>query len=92
MAPPLSTEQVTNVRKRVVLFYTSGPFAGLARIVGLLEGPAQDVAQAILPSFESGDAPNTKTMQHWKTLPRAIWYREWTLDVAGRLNFHPVQV
>jgi hypothetical protein len=88
--PPVSPEQV---RKRVVLFYTTGPFAGLARIVGLLEGPARDVAAAILPSFDSGEGQNVTRMQHWKTLPRAIWYREWTLEAAGRLNdFHPVQV
>jgi hypothetical protein len=81
------------VRKRVVLFYRTGRFAGCARIVGLLEDTTQHLADAILPSFPSEDNGVTTTMQHWKTLPRAIWYREWTLEAAGRLNeFHGAQV
>jgi hypothetical protein len=87
----VSTEQV---RKRIVLFHVTGPFAGLARISGLLEGTPEQVAGTILPSFgykEGGTGP--KQAQHWKTLPRAIWYREWAQAPTGQLNdFNPAQV
>lgn len=77
----------------MVLFHTTGRFAGLARIGGLLEGSAKDVADAMLPSLHYKEADQEKEMQHWKTLPRSVWYREWALERAGRLNdFHGAQV
>lgn len=86
----LSTTKVT---KRIVLFHTTGPFAGLARIAGLLEGTAKQVADAMLPSLHYQEAGKSKEMQHWKTFPRSIWYREWALESAGKLNdFHGAQV
>lgn len=89
----LSTTKVTKVTKRIVLFHTTGPFKGIARIAGLLEGTAQQVADALRPSIHYKEGGKAKEMQHWKTLPRAIWYREWALESAGRLNdFHGQQV
>ncbi len=87
----MSTTEV--VRKRIVLYHSTGPFAGCARIAGLLEGTAKQVSDAILPSIHFQEAGKAKEMQHWKTLPRSIWYREWALESAGRLNdFHGAQV
>lgn len=86
----MSTEQV---RKRVVFFHSTGPYTGMARICGLLEGTAQEVAAALLPSIHYKEKGKAKEVQHWKTLPRAIWYREWALESAGKLNdFHGAQV
>lgn len=87
----LSTTQV--VRKRIVLFHSTGPYKGLARIAGLLEGTAEQVATALRPTIGYKEGGKTKEMQHWKTQPRAVWYREWALEAAGRLNdFHGAQV
>lgn len=87
----LSTTEV--VRKRIVFFHSTGPFKGLARICGLLEGTAQAIAAEVLPSVHYREGGKAKEVQHWKTLPRAIWYREWALESAGRLNdFHGAQV
>lgn len=86
----MSTSQV---RKRIVLFHTSGPYKGLARISGYLEGTAKQVADAMLPSLHYKEGGVQKEVQHWKTLPRAVWYREFTLAAKGRLNdFNPVQI
>lgn len=87
----MSTEQV--VRKRIVLFHTTGPYAGLARITALLEGTAQQIAGSLIPTIRYKEGGKVKEQQHWKTLPRAVWYREWALESAGRLNdFHGAQV
>lgn len=83
----------TKVRKRIVFFHSTGPFKGLARICGLLEGTPEEVAAAMLPSVRYKEAQKVKEVQHWKTLPRAVWYREWALESAGKLNdFHGAQV
>lgn len=81
------------VRKRVVLFHSTGRFRGLARIAGLLEGTASEIAAALQPSIYFKEDGTDKEMQHWRSLPRSIWYREWALESAGRLNdFHGAQV
>ncbi len=88
----VSTRQV-KVSKRIVMFHTTGPYAGLARIAGLLSGTAKQVADAMIPSIHYREGGETKEQQHWKTLPRAVWYREWQLKSAGTLNdFHGQQV
>lgn len=87
----LSTQEV--VRKRIVFFHSTGPYKGLARICGLLEGTAKQVGSALEPAIQFKEGGKVKRVEHWKTLPRAIWYREWALESAGRLNdFHGAQV
>lgn len=86
----MSTEQV---RKRIVFFHSTGPYKGLARICGLLEGTAKQVADAMLPAVQYKESGKVKRQEHWRTLPRAVWYREWALESAGRLNdFHGAPV
>lgn len=75
------------------MFHSTGPYKGCARIAGLLEGTAKEVAAALVPSIHFKEDGKAKEMQHWRTLPRAVWYREWALESAGKLNdFHGAQV
>lgn len=92
--PPTPSSSPEVVRKRIVLFHHTGPFAGLARISGSLEGTAQQVADAIPPTFHYKEGSDlVKHAHHWKTLPRAIWYREGAQAPTGQLNdFNPAQV
>lgn len=84
---------MSSVSKRIVLFHSTGPFTDCARIAGLLEGTAEQIAKALKPSIHYKEGGKEKEMQHWKTLPRSVWYREWALKSAGRLNdFHGAQV
>lgn len=93
----LSTRKVTPeeplTHKRIVMFHTTGPFKGLARIAGRVEGTAKQISDALLSSIHYKEGDEEKEQQHWKTLPRAVWYREWQLKSAGKLNdFHGAQV
>lgn len=87
----MSTPQV--ISKRIVMFHTTGPYAGMARIAALLTGTCKQIADALTPSIHYREGSEEKEQQHWKTLPRAVWYREWQLKSAGKLNdFHGAQV
>lgn len=81
----LSTEQV--VHKRLVLHHATGKLAGIHQIVGYLEGTAQQVADAIDPSFFYPANRKHKAVHH-KTAPRFVLYREWA---QAHNDFNPAQ-
>lgn len=86
----LSPEPV--IRKRVVLLHATGALAGLAQIIGCLEGTAKDLFEALDPAFMYGDPKNLQTAHHAKTTPRYIAYHEWAQAPRGKLNdFYPAQ-